>query len=570
MINRFFCLILVLFSFSKVSGSVIDSLRAELKNMQNDDSLKVDVLNELGYQYWTFDPDLSKKFSQEALILSQALNYRKGFAFANRSMGVAHWTQGDYEQGLNYLLTALIEYQSLSDTLNIANVMMNTALIYVEQNSYDEALRYFSEALNTFNLLQKPKRFVNTSNHMGELFQKQENYAEALNYYKKSLKISDSINYNYGKATAYLNLGSLYKETNKLDSALFFSQMAKKIQSSSADVNGLATSYYTLGTIYFLKADFKRANENLKEALLLAEQLKSKKLKRDIYYELSMLSKSMFDYKNAAEYLESYAALNDSLLNAELLKNIIRFENRIELEKKEAELQKQQYQVELLEREGRIDDLLQYALMLGIATILILMYLIWSRQQIKIRKNKELLKTSQELNESQQELAQIAIENATLKERELLQELEFKNKELTSYTLNFIRKNELLSEIKSGLSELRKNKSAEQDKKLTSMVKLVDSRVNIDRDWDDFKLHFEEVHTNFFSTLSERFPDITNNDLKLCALLKLNMNLKEAANVMGISPESVKTARYRLRKKLGLGKDDNLVEFIMSISEESR
>ena len=570
MINRFFCLILVLFSFSKVSGSVIDSLRAELKNMQNDDSLKVDVLNELGYQYWTFDPDLSKKFSQEALILSQALNYRKGFAFANRSMGVAHWTQGDYEQGLNYLLTALIEYQSLSDTLNIANVMMNTALIYVEQNSYDEALRYFSEALNTFNLLQKPKRFVNTSNHMGELFQKQENYAEALNYYKKSLKISDSINYNYGKATAYLNLGSLYKETNKLDSALFFSQMAKKIQSSSADVNGLATSYYTLGTIYFLKADFKRANENLKEALLLAEQLKSKKLKRDIYYELSMLSKSMFDFKNAAEYLESYAALNDSLLNAELLKNIIRFENRIELEKKEAELQKQQYQVELLEREGRIDDLLQYALMLGIATILILMYLIWSRQQIKIRKNKELLKTSQELNESQQELAQIAIENATLKERELLQELEFKNKELTSYTLNFIRKNELLSEIKSGLSELRKNKSAEQDKKLTSMVKLVDSRVNIDRDWDDFKLHFEEVHTNFFSTLSERFPDITNNDLKLCALLKLNMNLKEAANVMGISPESVKTARYRLRKKLGLGKDDNLVEFIMSISEESR
>lgn len=569
MVKKRLLIFVFLITFSEVSGSVIDSLKLELAKNKTDSKEKIDILNELAYQHWTFDPDQSKSYSQEALLISETLDYREGLAFANRSLGVANWTQGDYEEGLNYLLTALIEYQTLSDTLNIANVMMNTALIYVEQDSYDEAFRYFSEALKTFDMLLKPKRYINTANHIGELFQRQELYEKALGYYLKSLQISDSIEYNYGKATAYLNIGSLYKATNRLDSALFYSQRAKRIQSSSADINGLATSYYTLGTIHLMKEDFEMAQMNLLKGLELAEKLNSKKLKRDIYQELSKLSKQKREFKKATEYLEEYALLNDSLLNAELLKNIVRFENKIELEKKEAELERQQYQVQLLEKESKINDLILYALMLGIAALLILTYLIWSRQKIRIRKNAELLKASQELNESQQELAQIAVENAQLKERELRKELEFKSKELTSYTLNFIQKNDLLTEVKSGLVELKKSKEGEKGKQLTSLMKLVDSSVNIDRDWNDFKLHFEEVHSNFFTILSERFPDITNNELKLCALLKLNMNLKEAANIMGISPESVKTARYRLRKKLGLDKEDNLVEFVINIEDQA-
>ncbi len=563
MVKRYLFIFLLVLSFLESIGSVVDSLKYELTKNRKQDTLRVDILNELGYQFWTFDPDQSKEYSSEALELSKSLDYRQGIAFANRSLGVVNWTQGNYEEGLNHLLNALIEYQSLSDTLNIANAMMNTALIYVEQDSYNKAFRYFSEALNTFVLLDKPKRFINTANHIGELFQKQELYDDALNYYRKSLKISDSVNYNYGKATAYLNLGSLYKEMGKLDSALNYSQKAKKIQSASADINGLATTYYTLGTIYFLQSNYLLADENLTEGLRLADQIGSKKLKRDIYWQLSQLKQKVKSYNTALNFLEQYTILNDSLLNAELLKNIIRFENRIELEKKEAEVEKQQYQVTLLEKEARIDKILRYSLIVGFLAALALAYLIWSYQRIKIRKDREL-------NKSEQELSRMAIENAQLKERDLRQKLEFKNKELTSYTLNFIRKNELLSEVKTGLVELKKSKDDEKPKKLNSLVRLVDSSTNIDRDWSDFKLQFEEVHANFFTALKERYPDLTTNELKLCALLKLNMNLKEAANVLGISPESVKTARYRLRKKLDLGKEHNLAEHIMGIEDSTK
>ena len=62
-------------------------------------------------------------------------------------------------------------------------------------------------------------------------------------------------------------------------------------------------------------------------------------------------------------------------------------------------------------------------------------------------------------------------------------------------------------------------------------------------------------------------PDLGNADLKLCALLKLNLNTKESANILGISQESVKTARYRVRKKLNLAREDNLVSYLMAISD---
>ncbi len=75
---------------------------------------------------------------------------------------------------------------------------------------------------------------------------------------------------------------------------------------------------------------------------------------------------------------------------------------------------------------------------------------------------------------------------------------------------------------------------------------------------------FEELHEGFFYKLKQHFPDLGNAELKLCALLRLNMNMKESSRVLGISSDSVKTARSRLRKKLGLNTEDNLVDFLIS------
>jgi DNA-binding CsgD family transcriptional regulator len=83
--------------------------------------------------------------------------------------------------------------------------------------------------------------------------------------------------------------------------------------------------------------------------------------------------------------------------------------------------------------------------------------------------------------------------------------------------------------------------------------------------WDDFNLYFESINKNFYTRLKQLYPEISANDLKVCALIKLNLSIKEMASILNISPDSVKTARYRLRKKLQLAADENLTSFILSV-----
>lgn len=86
--------------------------------------------------------------------------------------------------------------------------------------------------------------------------------------------------------------------------------------------------------------------------------------------------------------------------------------------------------------------------------------------------------------------------------------------------------------------------------------------MNSEKDWDLFKLYFENVNENFYTTLQNKSNELTSGDLKLAALIKLNLNIKEAAAVLNISPDSLRKARYRLRKKLGLYDRENLSDYL--------
>ncbi len=99
--------------------------------------------------------------------------------------------------------------------------------------------------------------------------------------------------------------------------------------------------------------------------------------------------------------------------------------------------------------------------------------------------------------------------------------------------------------------------------KLKSVLRKVNNNSSLDKDWEDFKFHFEQVHVGFFKNLLAKHQNLTTGDLRLAALVRMNLNLKEAAAILGISSESVKTSRYRLRKKLDLPKEENLVDYII-------
>lgn len=176
-------------------------------------------------------------------------------------------------------------------------------------------------------------------------------------------------------------------------------------------------------------------------------------------------------------------------------------------------------------------------------------------------KQKELLKKQQELIEIERQKEQ---EVRQIEEDKMKSELRHINNLLAASTMNLVVKNEFMETIKEELEEVkRKGKSAETKQALEKIVREIETTLRLQEDWEQFEYHFDQVHGDFLNRLREQFHDLTPNEQKLCALLRLNLSTKEISNLMSISLRGVEIARYRLRKKLGLEQGQNLSKFIL-------
>ena len=145
------------------------------------------------------------------------------------------------------------------------------------------------------------------------------------------------------------------------------------------------------------------------------------------------------------------------------------------------------------------------------------------------------------------------------KNEKLQQDIENKNRELAISTMSLIKKNEFLNNIKSSLKEKNDTKA------LSSVIKTIDKNLNNTDDWKFFQEAFNNADKDFLKKIKSLHPDLTPNDLRLCAYLRLNLSSKEIAPLLNISPRSVEVKRYRLRKKMNLEHDNSLTNYILEI-----
>ena len=169
-------------------------------------------------------------------------------------------------------------------------------------------------------------------------------------------------------------------------------------------------------------------------------------------------------------------------------------------------------------------------------------------KMIRINKNK------MELVEFERKQALMAVENTKLQT-----DIESKNRELAVSTMSMIKKNQFLSKIKS---DLKKTDSAD---KIYSVVKMIDRNLNNKDDWKFFEEAFNNADKDFLKKVKSTHPSLTNNDLRLCAYLRLNLSSKDIAPLLNISLSSVEIKRYRLRKKMKLSHGEGLTEHLLSL-----
>lgn len=193
------------------------------------------------------------------------------------------------------------------------------------------------------------------------------------------------------------------------------------------------------------------------------------------------------------------------------------------------------------------------------------------RRKYKKENLKMVIHQRQELQAKEEELDAVSRESEEtinqLKSEKLKAEIEHKNKELATATLLMINKNSFISSLKQSLATLLQKIEGKQSvvyKEVEKIIKNIDKNLAQDNEWEQFQYHFDRIHGDFSRYFSERFPDLTPQERKLVAYLRMNMSTKEIASLMNISVRGVEISRYRLRKKLNLETGDNLTEFILN------
>lgn len=175
----------------------------------------------------------------------------------------------------------------------------------------------------------------------------------------------------------------------------------------------------------------------------------------------------------------------------------------------------------------------------------------------------------EKIKQEQEEIRRKEIEKReqqimSLEKEKLESELTVKSKELAESTMTIIKKNEILVSIKNEINE-QKNILGSQypNKYYDKLIRLLDENLSSEDDWAIFQTNFDRIHENFFRNLHINYPDLTSNDLRFCAYLRLNLSSKDIAHLMNISLKGVEVGRYRIRKKIGLPSNKSLTEFMI-------
>ncbi len=200
-------------------------------------------------------------------------------------------------------------------------------------------------------------------------------------------------------------------------------------------------------------------------------------------------------------------------------------------------------------------------------TILAIVWLVYLR--IEISKRRDRLKHLQTFRQKEQEYVRNALIDEkkiiNLRNEKLKAEMIHRDKELANQTLDLIRKNKFLLNIKEELLKLKRpNNDFALNDKISNLITKIDKDLDHNKQWEVFETAFDEVHEDFLNRLKISYPNLTPKELRLCAYLRLNISSKEIAPLMNISVRGVEICRYRVRKKLNIERDTNMTSFIIN------
>ncbi|RYM35517.1 tetratricopeptide repeat protein [Brumimicrobium glaciale] len=440
---------------------------------------------------------------------------------------------------------------------------------YFRNGDLENSEKYYLKSLTSAQQNENTFYTLLSYNNLGFFYSQIPNYSEAEKYYLKGIEMIEGPENpsQYYKAQLALlkgNLGGNYiKNKEKVELGIRFlnEDINYNLENNGHDL--AINAAVELTKYYYENKQFKQAEETLQNCLdRLEEPKKSKTFTGNlvpVYYWLFKVHLEQQENQKALFYFKEYDSLKTNrdeareerrfIIEKSLLENIL----NVQLDYQNQQIQLKNKENEVLQEKN---NHFFYRLIIGIVSFITLaiLILLYSRKRISLmRINKELAENKFEVEKLEKEKTKL--------------ELTYKNKDLTDFAIDISRKQDVLIDVKSKLNEILNNKSDLDDtkKEIKTLINYTNNNMLVDEQLKEFQENIEEVNYKFLDQLQKRYPELTELDKNVCGLIRLGLSNKEIATMRNVSYKAIRMSRYRIRKKLGLEKEVNLVEFLKSI-----
>jgi tetratricopeptide (TPR) repeat protein len=569
--SLFFFIIFSISLYNQLNASVpihfIDTIELKI-NQTKGEKQKIELLLKAEKNLESLDPDKALKFAFRALDLTDVNKYPEQRLQAMIDVGRIRSVKTEFAPGMEMALRAKELAARLDNKQVLGEANLIIGMIRIFQGNFAGSYESHFMALRLFEQINYKEGVVKALNGIGNICYYQGNFLKANIYYSNALKIARELHDTLQIANVLNNIGLVLVEQGQMQKGIDCYLEASIINFKMGQEIRLATNYINLATTY-LKLD--RIDDffiNYNKAISIYSSFRSHHslalcyLTLSDYYKLINNSSDEIRYARMAFFEGSTYKLHDVVFQASsVLEHFYYTDGKIDSaykyamigneEKDSIDIEHSSAKLTLLEMEYTFDkkqkenslrqqrkDFITIILIILAISGLITTILALSRQIVKTK-------------------------NIRLEKQRLSDEVEYKNKELAINVMNLLKKNEFLVDHTNRLIEIQQKATDESIKK--DILYLINSlqRGSGEEIWDEFELRFKQVHSGFYEKLLFTYPDLTSNELKLCALLRLNLSTKEICELTGQRPGSLDVARSRLRKKLEItNSQTNLITFL--------
>ncbi|MBN1198705.1 MAG: tetratricopeptide repeat protein [Bacteroidales bacterium] len=497
------------------------------------------MIGDAGFCYFSLDRyQEAMDLYHQSLEISLNNGYEAQVASMYSNIGTIYVHWGEYGKAIGHNTLALEIDRRRSDSVLISIDMNNIGKIYEQWGKLDEAIVWYLESLEIARRVGNPSMIAVRLNNLGIVYKMQQRYEAALDYFQQALELErqEGNMVRIGRRLSYI--GSTYLDMKNYPSALEYLNQALPLLAEMDLPADLARIYHAFGSYYLATGKFTQATGWFSKSLDLAYQYNLKPLQIGNLEGLTSSYEGGGDYRSALKTMRQMTGVRDSVFTRESNVRLAEFQARFENEKIRLEN-------EVLKKDARIKRnwyIISGFIALTAVVILLAIILILRLRSRNLHQEREM---------------------AREKADRLQLELELKNKELAFKAMSIIQKNESVAGVLQGLEQAVKNGES-----VESLNQILESLRTTDRDisWKEFEVRFTQVHKEFYDKLNHRFSNLTPNERKLCAFLRLNMTTKDIAAITHQSVHSINVARTRLRKKLNLSNsDENLITFLINL-----